>query len=157
MRLKVFLAATLAMTGVALAADYDEIGSVTTNFRMTGSDKIVVEGFDDPRVPGVGCHLSRAVTGGVASWVGMAEDKSDASIACRQVGPIKVSLSELKKYDNEDAFSKSTNIFFKTMHVRRMVDVKRNTIIYLVYSDKLINGSPKNAISSVPVMPWPGQ
>ena len=84
----------------------------------------------------------------------MAEDTSDASIACRQVGPITVNMTELKKEDGEKVFSERTSLLFKTMQVVRFADVKRNEIVYLVYSDKIIEGSPKNAISSVPVMPW---
>ena len=84
----------------------------------------------------------------------VAEDTSDASIACRQVGPISVNMAELKKEDGERVFSERTSLLFKTMQVVRFADVKRNVIVYLVYSDKVIEGSPKNAISSVPVMPW---
>ena len=86
--------------------------------------------------------------------IGVAEDTSDASIACRQVGPINVNMAELKKEDGERVFSERTSLLFKTMQVVRFADVKRNVIVYLVYSDKIIEGSPKNAISSVPVMPW---
>ena len=100
------------------------------------------------------CHLSRAKTGGFKGAIGVAEDTSDASIACRQVGPINVNMAELKKEDGERVFSERTSLLFKTMQVVRFADVKRNVIVYLVYSDKIIEGSPKNAISSVPVMPW---
>lgn len=131
----------------------EEIASVTTTFKMLGANhKIVIEAFDDPVVKGVSCHLSRAKKGGLKGTFGLAEDPSDASIACRQIGPISF-LRALK--DGEKVFNKKTSLVFKTMQVVRFHDVKRNVLIYLVYSDKLIDGSPKNSISTVPVKPWP--
>lgn len=139
------------LVSVTLSAHADVIGTVDTTFRMLGAnDKIVIEAFDDPEVTGVACHLSRAKTGGVSGSLSMAEDTSDASIACRQIGPI--SFGKLK--DGEEVFNKRTSLLFKKMHVVRFFDQKRNTLIYLVYSDKLVDGSPKNAISTVPVMKW---
>ena len=130
----------------------EEIGSVSTVYKfMSPDDKIVIEAFDDPKVEGVACHLSRAKKGGMKSIVGMAEDPSNASIACRQIGPIKIK-EELK--DGEEVFTKRASIIFKKIHVVRFLDKKRNTLIYLVYSDKIIEGSPKNSISTVPIMPW---
>lgn len=130
----------------------EEIGSVSTVYKfMSPDDKIVVEAFDDPKIEGVACHLSRAKKGGMKSIVGMAEDPSNASIACRQVGPIKIK-EEFK--DGEEVFTKRASIIFKKIHVVRFFDKKRNTLIYLVYSDKIIEGSPKNSISTVPIMPW---
>ncbi|MBF0428812.1 MAG: CreA family protein [Magnetococcales bacterium] len=128
------------------------IGSVDTVFKMLGpDDKIVIEAFDDPKVDGVACHMSRAKKGGVSGGLGLAEDPSNASLACRQIGPIQFK-GDLK--DGESVFTKSTSILFKTLQVVRFHDKKRNTLVYLVYSDKLIEGSPKNSISTVPVMPW---
>ena len=128
------------------------IGSVNTNFRLLSrDDDIVIEAFDDPKVEGVACHLSRARKGGVKGQLGLAEDTSDASIACRQIGPIKFD-EHLK--DKETVFTQKTSLLFKTMQVVRFMDKKRNVLIYLVYSDKLIDGSPKNNISTVPIMPW---
>lgn len=146
------LAAVLGAVFVASAARADEIGRVDTAWKLLGRDDgIVIEGFDDPKVAGVACHLSRAVRGGVSGALGLAEDTSDASIACRQVGPI----SFTKPFDNgEDVFTQRTSILFKRMHVTRFLDKKRNVLVYLVYSDKLVDGSPKNAISTVPIMPW---
>lgn len=149
----------LALAAIAaalpLAAMAEQIGEVSTVHKWLSPDhKIVVEAFDDPKVPGVACHLSRAKTGGFKGAIGVAEDTSDASIACRQVGPITANLAELKKEDGQQVFSERISLLFKTMQVVRFVDVKRNTLVYLVYSDKVIEGSPKNAISSVPVMPW---
>ena len=130
----------------------EEIGSVSTVFKfMSPDDKIVIEAFDDPQVEGVACHLSRAKKGGMKSVVGMAEDPSNASIACRQIGPIKFK-EELK--DGEEVFTKRASVIFKKLHVVRFFDKKRNTLVYLVYSDKIIEGSPKNSISTVPIMPW---
>ncbi len=130
----------------------EEIGSVDTAFKLLGANhKIVIEAFDDPIVEGVACHLSRAKTGGIKGSLGLAEDKSDASIACRQVGPITF---KKKLKQGERVFTKKTSLIFKSMQVVRFYDSKRNTLIYLVYSDRVIEGSPKNAISSVPILPW---
>ena len=120
-------------------------GSVSTNFRWLGpNDKIVVDGFDDPKVQGVACHLSRAQTGGVKGAMGVAEDTSDASIACRQVGPIKI-LGELK--DGERVFDEHRSLVFKTLQVVRFFDRERNVLVYVAYSDRVIEGSPKESIS----------
>ena len=130
----------------------EEIGSVDTLFKLIGPDhKIVIEAFDDPVVVGVACHLSRAKQGGITGALGLAEDTSDASIACRQIGPIHFKR-EFK--NGEEVFSKRTSLVFKTLQVVRFLDKKRNVLIYLVYSDKLVEGSPKNSISTVPIMPW---
>ena len=127
-------------------------GSVSTKFRLFGpNDKIVVDGFDDPKVEGVACHISRAQTGGMKGGLGVAEDTSDASIACRQVGPIKIT-SDFK--DGERVFDERRSLLFKTLQVVRFFDRKRNVLVYLAYSDRIIEGSPKNSISSVPIMGW---
>ena len=131
----------------------EEIRSVNTAFVFLGANhKIVVEAFDDPKVPGVSCHLSRAKTGGVKGSFGIAEDTSDASIACRQTGIIHLPQDiQSKKNDGERVFKESISILFKHIQVVRFYDAKRNTLIYLTYSDKLIDGSPKNAISTVQI------
>jgi CreA protein len=144
------------LAGAAFAASApagaEEIGSVDTAFKIFGPNhKIVIEAFDDPKVEGVACHVSRARTGGVSGALGLAEDTSDASIACRQIGPVRF-LAEIE--DGEEVFSERRSILFKRLHVVRFLDKKRNTLVYLVYSDRLIEGSPKNAISTVPIMPW---
>ena len=129
-------------------------GSVSTRFHLLGpNDKIVVDGFDDPKVEGVACHLSRAQTGGLKGGLGVAEDTSDASIACRQVGPIKIA-GELK--DGERVFDERRSLVFKTLQVVRFLDRQRNVLVYVAYSNRVIEGSPKNSISSVPIMNWPG-
>jgi CreA protein len=139
---------------VSIAADAEEIGCVETTWRVFADDKICVSAFDDPKVPGVTCHLSQARTGGLKGTVGVAEDRSRFSIACRQVGPITVDLTKLP--DEEAAFSERTSILFKQTRVVRMVDRARRTLVYLAYSTKVVEGSPFNSISSVPVMPWQG-
>lgn len=143
----------VALLGVpALAASFQRVGEVSTTFRVLGAnDKIVIDAFADPRAPGVTCHLSHLETGGLNPW---AENGSDASIACRQTGPITASLVELKKFEKEDVFSVSQSVFFKSMHVRRVADVQNNVIVYLTFSDTLVDGSKKHALTSVPVMPW---
>jgi len=115
-------------------------------------NKIVVQVFDDPDVDGVACYLSAARTGGIKGGLGLAEDTSDASIACRQVGAIAIK----KKFDpGDEVFTERRSVLFKKLRVVRFLDQKRNTLVYLAYSDKLVDGSPKNSISAVPIMPWP--
>jgi CreA protein len=127
-------------------------GQVSTNFRWLGpNDRIAVDGFDDPKVEGVACHISRAVTGGIKGALGLAEDTSDASITCRQVGPIKMA-GDLK--DGESVFDERRSLLFKQLHVVRFYDRGRNVLVYVSYSDRVLAGSPKNAISSVPIMGW---
>ena len=108
--------------------------------------------FDDPKVPGVACHISQARTGGVKGSLGLAEDPSRFSIACRQVGPITVDIAKLPA--EEAAYSERTSIFFKHTQVFRIVDKRRNTLVYIALSDKIVEGSPQNSISTVPIMPW---
>jgi CreA protein len=127
-------------------------GEVSTHFRWLGpNDRIVVDGFDDPKVHGVACHISRAVTGGIKGGLGLAEDTSDASIACRQVGPIQIP-NDLQ--DGESVFEERRSLIFKRLHVVRFYDKTRNVLVYVSYSDRVIQGSPKNSISTVPVMGW---
>lgn len=133
----------------ACAAAAEQVGEVDTVFKLIGPDhKIVVEAYDDPKVNGVTCYVSRAKTGGVSGALGLAEDKAEASIACRQVGPLSFT-EPLKKRD--EIFSERQSIMFKRLRVVRMVDAKRNTLIYLSYSDRLIEGSPQNSVTAVPV------
>lgn len=143
-----FLSA-LAMSLTTFPVVAEDIGSVATVFKMLGpNDKIVVEAFDDPKVDGVTCYLSRAKKGGVSGGLGVAEDTADASIACRQVAPISI---KAKFKEGEEVFKKDTSLLFKTMQVVRFHDKKRNVLVYLVYSDRIVEGSPKNSISVVPI------
>lgn len=131
------------------AARAEKIGEVDTAFKLIGPDhKIVVEAYDDPAVQGVTCFVSRAKTGGVKGALGLAEDKAEASIACRQVGPISFP-KPLPRQD--ELFSERISLVFKRLRVVRMVDAQRNTLVYLTYSDRLIDGSPQNAVTAVPV------
>jgi len=133
--------------------DRGTTGSVSTNFRWLGpNDKIVVDGFDDPKIQGVACHISRAETGGVKGALGVAEDTSHASIACRQVGPIKI-VGELK--DGERVFDEHRSLVFKRLQVVRFFDRERNVLVYVAYSDRVLSGSPQNSVSTVPIMRWP--
>ena len=138
----------LAVLGPALA-QAEKIGDVDTAFKFIGPDhKVVVEAYDDPKVGGVVCYLSRAKTGGIKGAVGLAEDKADSSVACRQVGEIRFNGSLPKQ---EEVFSERASILFKRVQVVRMVDVKRNALVYLVYSDRLVEGSPQNSVTAVPL------
>lgn len=152
MKIRNILMGVLASVMLAGVAQAETIGSVNTKWNaLTPNDKIVIDVFDDPKVEGIACYVSRAKKGGAASWVGMAEDTSDASVACRQVGPIKFLGKIDRSQDGEDVFKKSSNWLFKTIQVVRHYDEKRNVLTYLVYSDKIIEGSPKNAITAVPL------
>lgn len=125
----------------------EEVGHVDTSFKLLGPDnKIVVEAFDDPEVNGVVCYVSRAKTGGLKGAVGLAEDPARFSVACRQVGPVHFSKPLPL---NEEVFKQGASVFFKHVRVVRMVDVKRNALIYLTYSDRLVEGSPNNAVTAV--------
>jgi len=150
-RLNALLTLVLAVFSLPLAAE--RLGEVSTKFHMLGpNDKVVIEAFDDPAVPGVTCYLSRAKTGGMSGAVGLAEDTSDASIACRQTGRVDLSPDILdKSRDGEEVFKQRTSILFKTLQVVRFYDARRNALIYLTYSDKLVEGSPKNSITAVPL------
>jgi CreA protein len=141
--------AGLALCSSVLNASAETVGSVDTAFKILGPDhKVVVEVFDDPKVAGVSCYLSRAKTGGIKGAIGLAEDKADSSVACRQVGPISFNG---KVPQQDEVFSERASVFFKHVRVVRMVDVKRNALVYLVYSDRLVDGSPKNSVTAVPV------
>jgi len=136
----------LAATALARA---EPIGSVDTAFKLIGPDhKIVVDAYDDPKVGGVACYVSRAKTGGIKGAIGLAEDKSEASIACRQVGPITIGQPLPRQ---EEVFNERISLVFKRLRIVRMVDVPRNTLVYLTYSDRLIDGSPQNSVTAVPV------
>lgn len=139
----------LALLTLNAHAGPDLVGDVSTAFKLIGPNhKIVVEAYDDPEVEGVTCFVSRARTGGLSGAFGLAEDKAEASIACRQVGPI----SFKKPLPREDeVFSERMSILFKRLRVVRMVDSKRNTLVYLTYSDRLVEGSPQNSVTAVPV------
>ena len=143
------LALPLALLSAAALAQAEQLGSVDTAFQWLGPDhKVVVEVFDDPRVGGVACYLSRAKTGGFKGAIGIAEDKADSSVACRQVGEIRFSGAIPRQ---EEVFSERASLMFKHVRVVRMVDAKRNALVYLVYSDRLVDGSPKNSVTAVPV------
>lgn len=149
----------LIVTSVILgsfSAQAEEVGSVDTVFKLFGPDhKIVVEAFDDPDVKNVTCYLSRAKTGGIKGGLGFAEDTSDAAISCQQVGPVAVSDKIAQgKAQGEVVFRKRTSLVFKKLQVVRFYDKNRNALIYLSYSDKVVDGSPKNALSAVPIIPW---
>lgn len=149
-RIDCLLIASLLVTTTLPATARDEsIGEVDTVFKLIGPDhKIVVDAYDDPGVAGVTCYVSRARAGGVSGALGLAEDRSDASIACRQVGPIAFAKPIAKQ---EEIFSERLSILFKKLRVVRMVDQKRNTLVYLTYSDRVVEGSPKNSVTAVAV------
>ncbi|MBS0968786.1 hypothetical protein CYR40_07580 [Chimaeribacter arupi] len=147
------------LLGSAGMAQAEQVGEVDTVFKLFGPDhKIVVEAFDDPDVNNVTCYISRAKTGGIKGGLGLAEDTSDAAISCQQVGPITLS-DKVKQTQDKGVvvFQKRTSLIFKKLQVVRFYDEKRNALIYLTYSDKVVDGSPKNALSAVPIIPWSGR
>ena len=155
MKYKTLIVTTLLLL-MGRAVQAEEIGSVDTVFKVFGPDhKIVVEAFDDPDVKNVTCYISRAKTGGIKGGLGLAEDTSDAAISCQQVGPVELS-DKIKngKAQGDVVFQKRTSLVFKKLQVVRFYDAKRNALAYLAYSDKVVEGSPKNALSAVPIMPW---
>jgi CreA protein len=155
MKRNIYVTTLICCATIASASYAEEVGSVDTAFKWLGPDhKIVVEAFDDPKIEGITCYLSRSKKGGLKGMVGMAEETSDASLACRQVGPIRL-VGELK--EGEKVFSESRSLIFKSLQVVRFFDEKRQTYIYLAYSDRVIEGSPQNAISTVPIQSWPGR
>ena len=139
----------------ASLAHAEDIGCTSTTFRILGpNDKICVMAFDDPKIAGVSCHISQARTGGVKGGLGVAEDPSRFAIACRQTGPI-VLPEKLPK--DESVFSESTSLIFKNTKVIRMFDAKRNALVYVAISKRLIEGSPMNSLSTVPILKWEGR
>jgi len=141
---------SIALHCLSAGAAAEPIGEVDTVFKLIGPDhKIVVDAHDDPKVTGVTCYVSRAKTGGISGALGLAEDKSEASIACRQVGPISFVGKPLEL--REEVFNERISLVFKRLRVVRMVDRKRNALVYMTYSDRLIEGSPQNSVTAVPV------
>jgi CreA protein len=149
----VLLASAVLMGSTALAADEpDLIFRRSTVFKwISPNDKLATYGVDDPEVEGVACHFTVPERGGFKGWIGLAEEVSDISLACRQIGPIHF---KGKMEQGDDMFRRRRSLFFKKMQIVRGCDAKRNVLVYMVYSDKLIEGSPKNSTSSVPIMPW---
>jgi CreA protein len=145
--------ALVTIAPVSRAADEpDVIFKKSTVFKwVTPNDKLATYGLDDPEVDGVACHFTVPERGGVKGWLGVAEEVSDISLACRQTGPIRF---KEKFSQGEEVFRRRRSLFFKKMQIVRGCDVKRNVLVYVVYSDRLIEGSPKNSTSSVPIMPW---
>ncbi|OQW54052.1 MAG: hypothetical protein A4S14_01005 [Proteobacteria bacterium SG_bin9] len=142
-----------ALAGAAQAAEEpDLIFRRSTVFKfLSPNDKLATYAVDDPQVEGVACHFTVPEKGGFKGWLGLAEEVSDVSLACRQVGPIKF---KTKFEQGEDMFRQRRSLFFKKLQIVRGCDAKRNVLVYMVYSDKLIDGSPKNSTSTVPIMPW---
>ena len=133
-------------------ANADTVGCVTTAWKLIGANhKVCVEAFHDPKVSGVTCHVSQARTGGVSGSLGLAQDPSQFSLACRQTGPISLPAKLAK---DEVVFTEDTSIFFKETRILRLWDEANRTLVYLAISRKLIEGAPANSISTVPVMPW---
>lgn len=141
-----------AATPASAADEPDLIFRRSTVFKwLSPNDKLATYGLDDPEVDGVACHFTVPEKGGFKGWLGLAEEVSDISLACRQIGPIRIK----KKFEQGvDVFRQRRSLFFKKMQIVRGCDTKRNVLVYMVYSDRIIEGSPKNSTSTVPIMPW---
>jgi CreA protein len=149
---RIFIGAVLAVISI-YSAHASDLDCISTTFNaLSPNDKVCVSVFEDPKVPGVVCHISQARKGGWGQPFGLNDDPSNFSVSCRQIGPINVDLSKLGEH--EEVFSVKTSIFFKTTRIYRLVDKPRNTLVYVAISTKIINGSPANAISTVPIMQW---
>ena len=151
----VVLSTAIGSGSPAFAAEEpDLIFKKSTVFKwLSPNDKLATYGLDDPVVEGVACHFTVPEKGGFKGWIGVAEEVSDISLACRQIGPVKF---KQKFEQGDDVFRQRRSLFFKKMQIVRGCDVKRNVLVYMVYSDRIIEGSPKNSTSSVPIMPWGG-
>ncbi len=150
-----FLAAVLPGVARAAGDEPDLIFRKSTVFKLlTPNDKLATYAIDDPEVEGVACHYTVPEKGGISGALGVAEQVSDVSLACRQYGPIKFTV---KFAQGDVVLRERRSLIFKKMQIVRGCDVKRNVLVYMVYSDRLIEGSPKNSTSTVPIMPWGGQ
>ncbi len=150
------LLAAFALLAASSAARAEDLVCVSTIFNLLSpNDKVCVSSFEDSKVPGVTCFISQARKGGWGQPLGLNEDPSNFSVACRQMGPITIDISKLPK--SEQAFSEKTSIFFKATRIYRLPDKKHNTLVYLAISSKIVNGSPANSVSTVPIMPWHSQ
>ena len=142
----------LAALVLAPAIHAEEIECATTAWKLIGANhRVCVSAYDDPKIPGVTCHISQARTGGVKGSLGLAEDPSQFSLACRQIGP---NTLPAKLPDDEVVFTDDTSLLFKETKIHRFIDRKRNVLIYLAISRRVIEGAPANAISTVPIQPW---
>jgi CreA protein len=158
MRSFLLVCAVLLGTALAVSAADDDgpelIFKRTTVWKFLSPDhKLATYAIDDPQVDGVACHFTVPEKGGWTGWLGLAEELSNASLACRQVGPIEF---KAKFEQGDEMFRQRRSFFFKKMRIVRGCDKKRNVLVYLVYTDKLIEGSPENSTSTVPIMPWGG-
>ena len=154
--MRLFSIAALLLFAAMGTARADDIGCISTTFNLLSpNDKVCVSDFEDPEVPGVVCDISQARKGGWGQPLGLNEDPSNFPVSCRQVGPIDVDIAKLR--NKEEVFTQRTSIFFKATRIYRLIDKKHNALVYLAVSSKLIEGSPANSVSAVPIMPWPGK
>ena len=154
--MKLCFMATVLFLAIPAFARADELSCISTTFNfLSPNDKVCVADFDDPKVPGVTCHISQARKGGWGQPLGLNEDPSNFSVACRQTGAINIDMSKLT--DDEEVFTEKTSIIFKATRIYRVLDKKHNTLVYLGLSSRIVSGSPANSISSVPIMPWGSQ
>jgi CreA protein len=143
--------------GQSYAKDSREIGAISTGFKLIGPNhKIIVTAFEDPKVKGITCYVARPRTGGIKGGLGLAEDPSLASVSCAQTGPVSYSKAVSKDEDGEQVFDESRSIIFKTLDVKRLVDVQNGTLVYVVRTSRIIEGSPDTSVSVVAPIAWAG-
>jgi CreA protein len=150
---------SLLMVAITLAApparaedDPELIFKKDTVWRaLSPNAKLATYVIDDPQIDGVSCYFTVPEVGGWKGWAGFAEEKSDVSLACRQTGAIVI---KEKFEQGDEIYRQRRSLFFKRMRIVRGCDPKRNVLVYLTYSDRIIEGSPQNSTSTVPIMPW---
>ena len=154
-RLFLTISTLIALTTGSIAQEADDpelIFKKSTVFHLLSPDaKLATYVIDDPAVEGVACYFTVPEIGGWAGWAGFAEERSETSLACRQVGPVNI---KSKFVQGEEIYRQRRSLFFKKMQIVRGCDARRNVLVYLSYTDKLIEGSPQNSTSTVPIMPW---
>lgn len=149
---KILFVVAMLLCTPALARD---VGEANTQFKLIGpSSKVKVAAFEDPKIEGVTCFISRAVTGGVKGAIGVAEDASDAGISCQQTGPIRFKGAIKVREKGEEVFDERRSFLFKQLHVTRFYDATTQSLVYMTWSDKLLDGSPKNSVTAVVMKPW---
>jgi len=149
----IWVAAIALIVGFAYSAhSQDRVGEVSTTWRIVGpNDKVVIDRYDDPKVENASCYVSHAETGGIGGAMGLAEDPSRFSIACRATGPVKITGDIDRTAEGEVIFSEDTSVLFKEMRVSRFYDASKNVLVYLVWSTELIDGSPFNSVTAIPL------
>jgi CreA protein len=147
----------LFATTSAFADSPRDVGAVTTAWKLIGPNhKIVVTAFEDPKVKGITCYIARPRTGGIKGGLGLAEDPSLGSVSCVQTGPVSYTGKIDTDENGEEVFDESRSIIFKSLKVDRLYDPGNGSLVYVVRTKRIIEGSPSTSISVVTPMTWEG-